>query len=148
MIKSSKLFVAIALVLIVSGCLLLFSKEEIDINVHDTYFVFTWSHLLFFLSLIFLFKSLVYFGFEKLGKSINKLIGLLDALGLVSYLLLMFSAIICRSMPGRYYPNYDEDFTELLFEGLLSGGPWILIISQLIFIIGIPLALFAKRSKS
>jgi heme/copper-type cytochrome/quinol oxidase subunit 1 len=118
------------------------SKGEIDIPIHDTYFVIDKLHFSFILGAPFFFIAFFYFLFEKLNMPLYKTPGFIHYGATV-----LFVMIIFFPMPIlRYYPNSNEIFTSNERLNTIVTGAFILsILAQFIFVINIFASLFKNR---
>jgi heme/copper-type cytochrome/quinol oxidase subunit 1 len=72
-LKPAIYFFSITVIFLILGKL---SEEKtLDIQIHDTYFVISYLHILVAIGLLSLIKTLIYFGLDKIGMPISSSIG-------------------------------------------------------------------------
>ena len=131
-INTYKYFWTIAIICAFLACLDIISKEDVDINIHDTYFVVPHSYFSVFFTLFYFFNGLVYVLCRRL--KLIRILTLIHAIvtigGFLAYFLLI--AIINKLQ------NLDNLFDTYEIFGISTLIISILVaIAQLVFIINI-----------
>ncbi len=124
---------------------LLKGNETLDINIHDTYFVFHGFHLTVLISFIF---ALIGLGYWLVFKTKRKFY---DWITLLHILLSLLGVLSCLGMffIPRYYSIYNDQFVFSLLgdiEVILTLGVLIFFPIQLLYPINIFLALIRKKN--
>ncbi len=138
----------VVLILILSTHALVFgSGAELDIQLHDTYFVFAQYHALIVLALVLSFCAFVYYLLQKVtGKKINEAMGQLHFwLTTMGFMLLLFPFSIMGSWPRRYYSfdNYEPfKFAQDVARIMLI----FIVVAQLFFVINVIITLLRRRN--
>ncbi len=124
---------------------LLKGDETLDINIHDTYFVFYGFHLTVLISFIF---ALISLGYWLVFKTKRKFY---DWIILLHILLSLLGVLSCLGMffIPRYYTIHDNQFVFILLgdlEIVLTLGILIFFPIQLLYPINIFLALIRRKN--
>ncbi|MFD1255814.1 hypothetical protein ACFQ3S_03315 [Mucilaginibacter terrae] len=137
-LKAEYLFLLSGLCLLIIGFFNL--AKEVDINMHDTYFVVAGSHLMYLTSAFFILIALIYFLFTKLLRPLNL------AIGLLHYTLTLIFAISFWLIynPLTYYSyGTSSSFIESGRLLLIATGGF--IIAQILFLGDIIWSLIKSR---
>ena len=116
--------------------------QTLDINVHDTYFVFSQQQILILISLFLGFTGLIYWIIERYGLKTSVVLNILHLILTIGILIIngIRSAIGDHFIGERYYENtYIPDSSVWIFI-------FIIIIGQFVFIINIILSIIKGKS--
>ena len=133
-------------------CLLqiFYGNSALDIHLHDTYFVMSYSYPLFFVALVFAIFAATYYWFDKIFKrQMNYTLGYIhfwvSFLG-TSFLLLPMQYVQLVGMPRRYYDYSDwNSFNAFNNQNtFISIVTLLLVIAQLLFVFNLCYSIFKK----
>ena len=127
-----------------------YGNTALDIHLHDTYFVMSYSYPLFFVALAFAIFVATYYWFDKIFKrQMNYTLGYIhfwvSFLG-SSFLLLPMQYIQLVGMPRRYY-DYSDSNSFNAFNNqntFISIVTLLLVIAQLLFVFNFCYSIFRK----
>ncbi len=128
-----------------------YGSSAIDIHIHDTYFVLSYSHILFFVSIAFAIFAAAYYWFVKVfKKTMNNTLGCLHfwiSFLSTTFLLVLTQYIQFVGVPRRYYSysnwhGYNAMAEQSIYIAILS---FLLIIAQLVFVFNFLYSIFRKK---
>lgn len=130
----------------------LLKDSTLDINVHDTYFVTSYTHVFTYLSIPFFLFALVYFLFVLFKRPLGKILGFLHFVLSILFLFTVFfsNSVFLSGVPRRYYTNSHAVF----YDSLVDLNQFIFIVSiafviaQLLLLINIIWTLVRPREKN
>jgi len=129
-----------------------YGNSAIDIHLHDTYFVVSYSYPLFFVSIGFAIFAATYHWFSKIfTRQMNNTLGYIHfwiTFLSASFLLLPMQYIQPLGMPRRYY-DYTGSRTFNAFYGqniFISITTFLLVIGQLLFLFNFCNSIFRRKS--
>ena len=126
---------------------ILSGEADLDINVHDTYYVISYLHLAILISILFAIISIGYWIMLKTNRKLSKWFNLTHIILTIGGLISLFGISILPSDS-----NYDSSsliFDDLAMESLLRTLIILLMIfGQLIYIINLIIGIFRTRKTS
>lgn len=148
-------FLALSILVFFIG--LIGGDTTLDINIHDTYFVFTLFHFSVLISAILFFNSLIYLSLQKLNRKPIRFLSILHVTFTgISLAILFFSIyyyipyITQNELTRNYYENYSNSiFYGLSYYNITITFSWIafLIALVVIFPLNFIIALFRKEKE-
>ncbi|MCF1716683.1 cbb3-type cytochrome c oxidase subunit I [Flavihumibacter sp. RY-1] len=128
-----------------------FNNSTIDIYLHDTYYVLSYSYPIFIVAIVFVIFAIIYNRFEKIFKrKMKKGLGSahfwITFLGL-SYMLLPFQQIQYVDNPRRYidYSNSDGMIPIDYQNSFITTLIIVIIVAQLLFIYNFSTSLIGNK---
>ena len=127
-----------------------YGNSALDIHLHDTYFLMSYSYPLLFVALAFAIFAATYYWFDKIFKrQMNYTLGYIhfwvSFLG-TSFLFLSMQYIQLAGMPRRYY-DYSDSHSFNAFNSqntFTSVLTILLVIAQLLFVFNFCYSIFRK----
>jgi heme/copper-type cytochrome/quinol oxidase subunit 1 len=147
-IQKNPYFIFLILIVMLLGIGFLNSKETLDINIHDTYYVISYLHFAVLLSVIYTFLAILYFALIKLNFPLIKwLINthvIVSVGGLV--LIWIFSQLKREMSPG----DIESYIAGMTFNDKMLLGIFITVLTmvatQVVFVVNVIQALVKGRS--
>ncbi|MBS7255701.1 hypothetical protein [Flavobacterium branchiicola] len=145
-IKSKPYILFLAVIIIVLSFGFYKGREDVVINIYDTYFIISYKHLAILLSVVYGFLALLYFGLSKLNFKLFNWITIfhisVSIIGLFAIFIL--SKLVRENVPGDMTTFWNNiNFNEKIEYGI--GLSIILIIgAQILFLINVTYALVKK----
>ncbi|MBW1294255.1 hypothetical protein GBO31_01950 [Aquimarina litoralis] len=115
-----------------------FQEYTLDINIHDTYFVISWFHIFFFLSLSFLAIGLIYFAIHKLNKIKNSTLTYIHVVCTIGGLLVLTLLPYLFDSENNW-KNMEKQFISQLIFLLIA------LIVQPILFVHLIISIFNKK---
>ena len=128
-----------------------YGNSALDIHLHDTYFVMSYSYPLFFVSIAFgIFAATYHWFFRLFRKHMNNTLGSIHfwiTFLSTSFLLLPMLYVQLVGMPRRYYYySYSHSFTVFYKQNLfISVMIFLLLIAQLLFVFNTCNSIFNRK---
>lgn len=147
-IQSKPYILLLALIVVLLSLGFYRADEFIDVNIHDTYFVISWKHLMILISLIFGLLALIYFSLLKFRFRLKNWMTishvLMSIIGLITVFTL--SVIIRENVPGDYTALMGNiKFNERIGFAILISI-FVFLGAQLLFFANVIYALIKGRS--
>lgn len=123
------------------------SDKNLDIQLHDTYFVFNYLHLSILFSFLTGLIALIYFGLEKLKRPIQLKTGFWHFGLFIAGLLMLIILVNTPTTPIRYYETDIPYFTSNIYglTSMILLGTILFLLSAIVFIYGLIKSLLSKR---
>lgn len=147
-IQKKPYFIFIALIVIFLTVGFFNPKKDLDINIHDTYFVISYLYFAVLLSVIYTFLAIIYFVVLKLKFTLISWMTVLHVLVSVGGLVLIwiFSQFIRKTASG----NFESMLSDIYFNNKMTLGIVISIFSivamQVVFVVNVVQAFVKGRS--
>jgi len=132
---------------------LLASDALLDIGMHDTYFVVSYTHILTGLGILFLLFTLVTWGISKLARRLSPVLNWLHY-GLTMICLLIIVVLIYKLNSNNFingdysvYEVFDKYDSQTTMTDWIGKTGFIFILSQLLFIVNIIRAFVVKGKR-
>lgn len=134
------LFLVLAAVLFLASIMYL-PTDLVDINIHDTYYLFAFVEMLRLLASIFAVEGFIYWVFPKIKRVPNKKLILIHVL--LTHGLLLFAVIYqCLAPTNDGFPLYDQALPKQNLH-LIVGV--LLLLGRLVFMINTIKTLLQKK---
>ena len=123
----------------------------LNINVHDSYFVTTYSDFTVLLSTPFLLFFFIYFIFILLRRPLKRILGLIHFIMTslsLSLILIGVTLFPIAGPPRRYYPGDDSilDFHFFDINTFIVVAFFLLIVGQIIFVINLFWTILGRKA--
>lgn len=118
--KAHIYFWIVALICFVISITFFDSDAALDINVHDTYFIIAYFHLISLLSTVLAFIGLIYYFHFKFDVNLNKILTKAHLVGsIVVLIVLMLGSLYFEIKPSNpNFPLFDDFSNEILLYSL------------------------------
>lgn len=128
-----------------------YGNSIINIHLHDTYFLISYSYPFLFVSIVFAMFAAIYQWFYKIFKRhLKNVLGYFHFwLSLIStcFLILQIPYVQLLGMPRRYYDFSDsQNINPLYPQGIfIAIAAVLLLIAQLLFVVNFCISIFKKK---
>lgn len=139
------LFLGTTILLILLG--ILTNDKNLDIQLHDTYFVFNYLHLSILFGFLTGVITLIYFGLEKFKRPIKIKTGFWHFGLFITGLLTLIISINIPTTSIRYYETDIPSVISNIYgsTAMILIGIILFLLSAIVFIYGLKKSLLSKR---
>lgn len=122
---------------------------SVTLPFHDTYFIFTNSHILTLIAAFFFFIATIYYVMLKMDRYLHQDLCLVHYFStIISILVFIFGMVIS----GFFIRSESTDVKETLFDfktfnKYIAGSGFLLLFGQIVFIINCLSSIFGKNKK-
>lgn len=123
---------------------IIYGKDELDINVHDTYYVISYFHLSIIVSILFGILLLGYWLMDIANRKLFKWINWFHIMITITSIIIIFSI---PYLPNNTYSPYNSTILDDLKSPsmLLLLAILFMVLAQLFFVINIIIGVFRKK---